>query len=104
MSNFNPSDTAREEEWPRVAGVYVLYDKNSRPVYVGQSQNIYERLKDHSEKWWYRKEIVCDASFIEIDDKELRRQVESILIKFLKSFTLFNKQHAEEFDKQLTEE
>ena len=97
MEDFKPSKLMHKE-WPRVAGVYVLYDANGRPVYVGQSQNIRKRLRDHQDKWWYREEIVVHASFIKIDDKQLRMQVESIMIKFLKSFTLFNDRLTEKFD------
>ena len=94
MEDFGPSKS-NHEEWPKVAGVYVLYDQNERPVYVGQSHNIHNRLMQHAldKDWYASEEIVSTASFIQIDEEKLRRQVESILIKFLKSYILFNKQH-----------
>lgn len=74
-----------------VSGVYVLYDVSERPIYVGQSQNIQNRIEDHSNKKWFVDDIVDTASYIEINDEKLRKQVESVLISFLKSNAVINK-------------
>ena len=90
LTDFSPDLTAKSE-WPSVSGVYVLYDISDRPVYVGQSRNIAKRLKEHSDKFWYREPIVKYASYVPIEDNDLRRQTEDILIKFLKSNAVLNK-------------
>ena len=89
MTGFSP-DISAKEEWPSVAGVYVLYDISDRPIYVGQSNNIAKRLKDHVDKFWYREPIVKSASYVQIDKEDIRKQVEKTLIKFLKSNAVLN--------------
>jgi hypothetical protein len=69
----------------------VFYDVSDRPIYVGESGNIRSRIKnDHTEKFWYRTPIVDKASYVRVDDQTLRRQLESTLIKFLKSNAVVN--------------
>ncbi len=92
LINFLPNDS---EDWPDVPGVYVLYDISDRPIYVGMSDNIRNRLRDHQEKFWFKHPIVSDGSYIEIPDAALRRQIETLLIKFLKSNAVLNKQNVE---------
>ena len=87
LQDFDPHD---EENLPQVAGVYVLYDVAERPLYVGQGNNIKDRICAHSEKFWFKKPIVETGAYIEIGDAELRRQVETLLIKFLKSNAVLN--------------
>lgn len=90
--NFDPNS---EIEWPSVAGIYVLYDISDRPIYVGQGQNISARLRDHSEKFWYRQPIVQNAAYVGISDKSLREKIEKVLIKFLKSNAVLNQQNVD---------
>jgi len=89
LTDFDPHD---DDDLPEVAGIYVFYDVSDRPVYVGKAQNIAKRVGDHSEKFWFKYPIVSHAAYIEIVDKELRHQVEQILIGFLKSNAVINKQ------------
>jgi transcriptional regulator with XRE-family HTH domain len=90
--NFDPNSQA---DWPTVAGIYVLYDISDRPIYVGQGQNISNRLRDHHQKFWFRPPIVQFAAFVEIDNRELREQIEKVLIKFLKSNAVLNQQNVD---------
>jgi transcriptional regulator with XRE-family HTH domain len=90
--NFDPNNIA---DWPTVAGIYALYDISDRPIYVGQGQKISARLRDHAEKFWFRPPIVQSAAFMEIDKKELREQIEKVLIKFLKSNAVLNQQNVD---------
>lgn len=90
--NFDPNNQA---DWPAVAGIYVLYDISDRPIYVGQGQKISARLHDHAEKFWFRPPIVQNAAFVGIDKKELREQIEKVLIKFLKSNAVLNQQNVD---------
>jgi hypothetical protein len=68
---------------------------SDRPIYVGQGQKISARLRDHVEKFWFRPPIVQNAAFVGIDNKELREQIEKVLIKFLKSNAVLNQQNVD---------
>jgi hypothetical protein len=46
----------------------------------------------HNEKFWCRTPIVHKASYVRVEDQTLRRQLESTLIKFLKSNAVINRQ------------
>lgn len=90
--NFDPYDNKRLPEKP---GVYVFYDISDRPIYVGEAQNIAHRIRQHHERFWFKPPIVQMASFVQIADVKLRKQIEAILIKFLKRNAVLNKQHVE---------
>ena len=92
FQDFDPHD---EEDWPSEAGVYVFYDISERPIYVGMAGDISDRMKGHEDRFWFKRPIVERASYIAIKDKNLRRQIEMILIKFLKSNAIINKQGVE---------
>lgn len=94
LTDFDPYD---EESLPDCPGVYVFYDVTDRPVYVGKAvkRAIRNRVKEHNDRFWFKRPIVDRASFIEIKDEKVCSQVEQVLIKFLKSNALFNKQHVE---------
>jgi ribosome-binding protein aMBF1 (putative translation factor) len=89
FQEFNPYDF---DDRPSDPGVYVFYDISERPIYVGEGQNIGKRINDHSDKFWFKKPIVETAAYIVVGDKELRQSIETILIKFLKSNAVINKQ------------
>lgn len=92
---FTDFDPHSKDDLPTASGIYVLYDVSERPVYVGQGRNIGTRIKDHHEKFWFKHPIVDTASYIEVKDETLREQIESLLIKFLKSNAVLNKQKVE---------
>jgi hypothetical protein len=46
-------------------------------------------------EFWFKQPIVDAAAFIPIEDEKLRKQVEKILIRFLKSNAVLNKQNVE---------
>jgi transcriptional regulator with XRE-family HTH domain len=87
MTDFDPHS---DEDFPREPGVYVLYDVSDRPVYVGKSGNIRDRIRTHVDKFWYRSPIVEKAAFVRVEDLILRGQLEETLIKFLKSNAVIN--------------
>ena len=95
MGSLTDFDPHSKEDLPSAAGIYVLYDVSERPVYVGQGKNISTRIKDHHEKFWFKHPIVDTASYIEIAEEDLRVRIESLLIKFLKSNAVLNKQKVE---------
>lgn len=74
-------------------GIYFLCGRNEQPLYVGQSGNIYERIKNHSQKCWY-KQGVKNVRCIEIGDENLRKEIESMLIYLFSP--PFNKHHVQE--------
>ena len=80
--DFDPHEVASR---PKDPGIYVFYDVSDRPIYVGESDAISRRIRSHEEKFWFKRPIVERASYIKIADPELRRQIERILIRFLKS-------------------
>ncbi len=84
-------------DWPKCAGVYVLYDTVQRPVYVGKARKISDRLREHEQKFWFKSPIVEFASYIEVIDETLRNQLEQTLIRFLKSNAVINKQSRDGF-------
>lgn len=86
--DFDPYDVSN---LPDSAGVYVFYDISQRPIYVGQGSSIARRIKDHEQKFWFKRPIVEDGAYVEIADKKLREQVETILIRFLKQNAVINR-------------
>jgi transcriptional regulator with XRE-family HTH domain len=92
LIDFNPDD---DDDLPSVAGIYVLYDISERPIYVGQGTDIKNRIKAHREKFWFRSPIVQTGAYVHIDEKGLREKVEALLIRFLKSNAVINKQNVD---------
>jgi len=92
LEDFDPHD---DDERPHEPGIYVFYDVSERPIYVGEGGNVRSRIRDHDEKFWFKRPIVESASWIKIADATLRKQIETLLIKFLKSNAVINKQNVE---------
>lgn len=95
LRDFDPYD---ESQWPDNPGVYVLYDVTERPVYVGKAKKISTRIRSHEKQKFWIKPIVYYASYVEVQDETLRHQLEQVLIKFLKSNAVINRQSVEGFD------
>jgi excinuclease UvrABC nuclease subunit len=76
----------------------VLYDNTERPVYVGKGKKIAARLKVHEKQKFWIEPLVTYASYIEVKNEKTRHQLEQVLIKFLKSNAVLNKQSVEGFD------
>lgn len=73
----------------------MLYDISERPIYVGQGSDIRNRIRAHQEKFWFKRPIVETAAYVKIEEKNLREKVEKLLIRFLKSNAVINKQNVE---------
>lgn len=95
LGAFEDFDPHEDEDRPTGPGIYVLYDISERPVYVGEGSNVRRRIRDHEEKFWFKRPIVESASWISVDDGNLRVQIEKTLIKFLKSNAVINKQNVD---------
>ena len=62
--DFDPHDDTNIPDEP---GVYVFYDISDRPIYVGQSKSIRDRIvNDHVTRFWYRAPVVQNASYVRI--------------------------------------
>jgi transcriptional regulator with XRE-family HTH domain len=92
LVDFDPHDDA---ELPALPGIYVLYDISERPIYVGQGADIRRRIRDHREKFWFKAPIVQTGAYVKIDEASLREKVETLLIRFLKSNAVINKQNVD---------
>lgn len=92
LEDFDPH---LDSDRPSEPGIYVLYDISERPIYVGEGGNIRKRIKDHDEKFWFKSPIVESASWIKVEEATLRKQIETLLIKFLKSNAVINKKNVE---------
>jgi transcriptional regulator with XRE-family HTH domain len=88
LEDFDP----HSKDVPTVPGVYVFYDISQRPVYVGKARDIANRVAGHQDAFWFKRPIVENASFIKVENATLRHQLEQVLIKFLKSNAVINKQ------------
>ena len=93
LQDFDPH---LEYDLPDCKGVYVFYDISDRPVYVGKAvasdRTIKKRIVEHADKFWFKRPIVEYAAYIKVDDEKLCSQLEQMLIKFLKSNAVLNKQ------------
>jgi transcriptional regulator with XRE-family HTH domain len=97
LTDFDPYE---QKLWPTCAGIYVLYDNTERPVYVGKPQRIADRLKIHEKQKFWIVPLVTYASYIEVNNEKTRHQLEQVLIKFLKSNAVLNKQSVESFEEE----
>ncbi len=95
IGEFQDFDPYSQDDWPGEAGVYVFYDIAGRPIYVGMADDISDRMRGHHDKFWFKQPIVQGAAYIPVKDKKLRKQIETVLIKFLKNNAILNKQGVE---------
>lgn len=97
LVGFEPYD---EDNLPEANGVYVFYDRTKRPFYMGRASKrpISARVREHSEKFWFKSPVVHSASFLLIEDEALCKQTEQILIKFMRTHLLLNRQGVETED------
>ncbi|MGB9609340.1 MAG: helix-turn-helix domain-containing protein [Bryobacteraceae bacterium] len=92
LVEFDPHDP---NSLPEDCGVYVFYDRAQRPVYIGKAENIRKRIlssSGHNDKFWFRAPVVQFGAYVKIADKQLRSSIEKLLIQFLRSGALINKQ------------
>lgn len=89
LMDFDPHNPA---DLPQAAGVYVFYDISERPIYVGKASNIAKRVTEHGDAFWFKYPLVANAAYVEVNDDDLRHKVEQVLIRFLKSNAVINKQ------------
>lgn len=91
--DFDPHD---DTDLPEEPGIYVFYDISDRPVYVGQSQSIRQRIRnDHTTRFWFKQPFVQAAAYVRIEDQALRKKIEKIMIKFMRSTAVVNRHHVD---------
>ncbi len=95
FGEFIEFDPHNDDDLPSSPGIYMLYDISERPIYVGQGSDIRNRIRSHEEKFWFKRPIVETAAYVKIEEKGLREKVEKLLIRFLKSNAVINKQNVE---------
>lgn len=95
LGEFIEFDPHIADDIPAEPGIYMLYDISERPIYVGQGGNIRARIASHIDKFWFKRPIVEAAAYVKIDEKSLREKVEKLLIRFLKSNAVINKQNVD---------
>lgn len=93
MEDFHPHDEEERKRLLRnVRGIYVLMDRNENAVYVGMSNSdILTRINDHSTRNWYSKETIKFAKYIKVNDIDICKRIEYVLIQLLRP--QINKQH-----------
>lgn len=95
LGEFIEFDPHNDDDLPSAPGIYMLYDISERPIYVGQGSDMRNRIRSHQEKFWFKRPIVETAAYVKIDEKNLREKIEKLLIRFLKSNAVINKQNVE---------
>jgi transcriptional regulator with XRE-family HTH domain len=95
LGEFVEFDPHNDGDLPSEPGIYMLYDISERPIYVGQGSNIRNRIRSDQEKFWFKRPIVETAAYVKIEGKNLREKVEKLLIRFMKSNAVINKQNVE---------
>lgn len=95
LGEFIEFDPHNDNDLPSAPGIYMLYDISERPIYVGQGADIRNRIKSHQEKKWFIRPIIEAAAYVKIEKKDMREQVEKLLIRFLKKNAVINKQNVE---------
>lgn len=78
-------------ERPQKSGVYVMFDRNGSPVYVGESEDIAKRWRQHEEKFWFKQPIVEAAAYVPLEDRAERQRLEAALTWVLRRTVLFNR-------------
>ncbi len=83
-----------EEHAEAVPCVYVLYDDVQRPVRIGETGSLKERLRQYkADCWWFRAPTASAFAYVEVADEKTRKQIEKVIIKFVGNHASFNIQH-----------
>ena len=61
LIDFNPHSA---DDLPTGSGVYVFYDLSNRPIYIGQSEDMKRRIREHREKFWFKAPIMKQVPII----------------------------------------
>ncbi len=95
--NDKPKIIGGKESWitkniPSKGGVYFIFGKNNKLIYVGRSSNVRNRIVLHASKntinsemmWGYQRQVPADevikVAFLLTNDKTKRKLIENIYI------------------------
>jgi len=95
VGSLEDFDPYADDQLPDEGGVYVFYDISERPIYVGESASVRDRIRSHRDKFWFKQPIVQTAAFVRVLDEETRKSIEQVLIRFLKSNAVINKHYVQ---------
>ena len=81
--------TENIENIPKICGIYILLDDKKRPIYIGKSENVKQRMREHhdnmngiyrlSAQYQLWKERISFVRYF-IIDKDKLNQVEKLII------------------------
>lgn len=74
-------------------GVYIFYDILKRPVYIGESKDIYRRIRQHDDQFWFKSPMVHTIAYLVVKEEKVRAQLEAAMIKLVGENAIFNQQH-----------
>ena len=95
LGNFHEFQSVDESTMPPMPCVYVYYDRTERAVYVGETDNLRRRHRQHHENdKWCIPRIVEYGAYVETRTRDQRKSLEKLLIQFLRRNTVFNRKHA----------
>ena len=84
-------DGWKEEVNDGISCVYVLYDDTERPVRIGETEDLRRRFGEYERNyWWFRLPTVESYAYVVINDKEMRRDVERVMIRLIGDLGIFN--------------
>ena len=101
VGGFDFEGTFDVKEWEsnakpgeKIQCIYVIYDKSNRPVYIGQTNDLRSRFKNHEREFWWKEPIAQRFAYIVVKDSEFRKKAEKVMIKLVGTHALMNEQHA----------
>ena len=76
---------------PSLPGIYFIYNRRKKLIYIGQSQNIRKRFMQHIQhKDSYMSKQAEFFEYFELQEEKIRKEVERLLITNIKPF--FNRE------------
>lgn len=84
------------EKWDENIGkekipcIYVFYDSLSRPVRIGETEDLTRRMKEYQQYFWFKAPMVETFAYIIVRDSKFRSQAEKVMIKLVGKNAMFN--------------
>ena len=86
-----PMETWEENVSDGFSCVYALYDDSMRPVRIGQTEDLRRRLGEYNRNyWWCRPPTVGRFAYVVINDSEMRKNIERVMIRLIGDLGIFN--------------
>jgi transcriptional regulator with XRE-family HTH domain len=84
------------EKWEENVGdkkipcIYVFYDSLSRPVRIGETEDLARRMKEYQQYFWFKAPMIETFAYIIVKDSKFRSQAEKVMIKLVGKNAIFN--------------